>query len=177
MAYCETVDIEKPEINELEISIEERKRLREEYEYNKKIDTICFCIFAITFALLCWNFLDYIFDDDSDFSDFSSDTDELPEVKEPPEPYVQGPGHHFFVRDMGIRYDDDLYSSPGVDVTKTNLYDPKDGPIQVPDIPKYDLSKPFPRSPFDKTTLDSIPETLTPKSEYEFIVEEINVDE
>lgn len=176
IAYCETADVEKPELS-----------LEEQQKRSKLINNICLIIFGIAFLILLWDFLGYLFDEDDDIDFYGGDSciDEVPEVKPPHKPYTQGVGYHFFVRDMGIRYDDNLYSIPEVDVTTTNLYDPKDGPIANPQpgYTKVDVERIgalFPNLDV-RAPLETIPETSTsmetPKPEFEYIVTYYDVED
>lgn len=118
VAYCETVDVED--------ELTKAKRIQDEKddELIKKIEICATIVLVVGLVVLGVAFVDYFFGPYFDNGSFPDPAD-IPEIKEPPKRYTQGPGYHFFVRDMGIRYDADCYSIPEVPVNLDHLNDQK----------------------------------------------------
>jgi hypothetical protein len=110
-SYCEAIESDSDTTDQ----DEEKKKKGHKFQW----------LFDILFELILLFMFAWIIDDcfscndgdsDNDSDGYSSDSSE-PEIKPTPEPYVQGPAHHFFVRNIGIRYEDEVaLDTPKLDV-------------------------------------------------------------
>jgi hypothetical protein len=108
-SYCEAVEADSIEENE------DQKPQKNKYRwiFNRMFELFVF-FFILWFIDDCFGGL--IGDDDNYNDGYSSDSSES-EIKPTPEPYVQGPAHRFIVRNIGIRYEDEVaLDTPKLDV-------------------------------------------------------------
>jgi hypothetical protein len=111
--YCETV--ESDHINENDNEKQRVDKVKYRWLYNLMFEIFVLLVITWFFEDFLNNFYD---DSDNDSDGYSSDSSE-PEIKPTPEPYVQGPAHRFIVRNIGIRYEDEVaLDTPKLDVNK-----------------------------------------------------------